>query len=372
MSPTQENPESSVSAPTPESPESTAAPIPVIQEENPKAVWISSVSTPLCKFAHKSSSQSTGTYAMHSHPFYEMVYVITGDVEFMVKDRPYRVGNHSLVTFPPDLPHGVLVDTEHPYERFTLHFDAGCLSVGRQVLLREVLPPHLGAGPSRREECIWRNMEHSGVLQCLETMETLRKTPAEIAETLMPIYVEAVLATLYAVQQIRGGAARPEFHPTTTQQELVLWVEQHYTEPISLDSLAERFFLSRGYINTLFRQATGSTVKAYVQQRRMSYVQMLLSAGLPAAQAANRAGFEDYTTFYRAYVRAFGHAPSAARKAAAHSHLLAEALSARGQNPRFAPGEVWYPENGTAEEDPSMQNAVRIDPEAPMPRSDLS
>ncbi|MBQ9251495.1 MAG: helix-turn-helix domain-containing protein [Clostridia bacterium] len=291
-------------------PVDVSAPNAHVPNEGPKAIWISDVASPLCKFAHKASTQANGTYAMHSHPFYEMIYTISADVEFMIEDHPYRVGDHTLVAIPPRIRHGVLVNTDRTYERFTLHFDEACLSVERRVLLQEVLPKHLfDTDQSRGEACIWRNMDHSGLLQCLEAMETLHLANTETAGMLLPIYVESVLATLYTAQQTQGRPAAHSPHANTIQQELVLWVEQHYTESFTLESLAERFYLSRGYVNTLFQQATGTTVKAYVQKRRMSYVQMLLSAGLSAAQAANRAGFEDYTTFYRAYVRTYGHPP---------------------------------------------------------------
>ena len=39
-------------------------------------------------------------------------------------------------------------------------------------------------------------------------------------------------------------------------------------------------------------------------------MQQLLINGVPATQAASLAGFGDYTAFYRAYVKRFGHAPS--------------------------------------------------------------
>ena len=326
-----------------------------------RALWISSVSTPQCKFAHKSSTQKTDTYAAHTHPFYEIVYILTGDVEFMIGDRPFPVAEHTLVAFPPGLRHGALVKTDRPYERYTLHFDAGCLSMERRMLLGEVLPPPVpAADPHREETCLWKNMNHSGVLQCLEAMETLHLLGNGKADMLLPIYVESVLATLYAVQQIRGHAPHREPQPTTTQQDLVLWVEQHYTEPVTLESLSERFFLSKGYVNTLFRQATGSTVKVYVLKRRMHYVQMLLAAGLPTAQAASRAGFDDYTTFYRAYTRTYGHAPSDAKRTASRNELLAEALSVRSVPGRTLEDQIRYPENGTETEDPSMRNAIQI------------
>jgi len=51
-------------------------------------------------------------------------------------------------------------------------------------------------------------------------------------------------------------------------------------------------------------------VRDYLISKRVTYVQQLLINGIPATQAATLAGFGDYTAFYRAYVKRFGHAPS--------------------------------------------------------------
>ena len=330
--------------------------------EGPKAVWITNVYTSLCKYAHKISSRPTGTYAVHDHPFYEMVYVVSGQVDFFIAGHVYPLGSGTLLTFPPGVRHGVLVRTDAPYERYTLHFDPRLLSMERRRLLLSAMPADLlGVVPAEQgENAVWRSMESSGVIQVLEAMETLRAVEQDKLDELIPIYVEAVLAALIpraARKRAEPDAAR---RPLGQKEQIVSWVDQHYTEAISLDSLAERFYLSKGYLSALFRQATGSNLKDYVRARRMAHVQLLLSSGVPAAQAAARVGFGDYTTFYRAYVRSFGHAPSADCENGGRNTLLEKALSA----PHPAGWEsdtILFPANGTETEDPSMINAVQAD-----------
>ena len=330
--------------------------------EGPKAVWITNVYTALCKYAHKISSRPTGTYAVHDHPFYEMVYVVSGQVDFFIAGHVYPIGSGTLLTFPPGVRHGVLVRTDAPYERYTLHFDPRVLSLERRRLLLSAMPADLlGIVPAEQgENAVWRSMESSGVIQVLEAMETLRAVEQDKLAELIPIYVEAVLAALIpraARERTEPGAMR---QPLGQQEQIVSWVDQHYTEAISLDSLSERFYLSKGYLSTLFRQATGSSLKDYVRARRMAHVQLLLSSGMPAAQAATRVGFADYTTFYRAYVRSFGHAPSADCETCGRNALLEEALSPSHPD-RLVSDEIVFPADGTETEDPSMVNAVRAD-----------
>ena len=332
--------------------------------ESPMAVWITSLYTALCKYAHKISSRPTGTYAVHDHPFYELVYVVSGQVDFFIAGHVYPIGSGTLLTFPPGVRHGVLVRTDAPYERYTLHFDPRVLGLERRRLLLSAIPSDLlGIVPAEEgENAVWRSMESSGVIQVLEAMETLRAVEQDKLAELIPIYVEAVLAALIpraSRKRATPGAAR---RPLGQKEQIVSWVDQHYTEAISLDSLAERFYLSKGYLSALFRQATGSSLKDYVRARRMSHVQLLLSSGVPAAQAAARVGFADYTTFYRAYVRSFGHAPSADCGSGGRNALLEEALSVSHPDSEESDA-VLFPNDGTEKEDPSMVNAVRADRE---------
>ena len=340
-------------------------------DPTPRAIWIVNVSTPLCTFAHKISRCATSSYAAHEHDFYELIYVVSGEVEFFVDGQVCAIGPGTLLTFPPGLRHGVLVRTNAPYERYTLHFDPKCLSVDRRLLLLSSLPDgltSLGAGEPG-EAVIWREMEHSGILQTMEAMEALQYMDVELASRLVPVYVEAALAALLARPAGEKHRNREQdIRASSQQREIIAWVEQHYTEPITLESLAERFFLSKGHLNSLFRQATGVTVKAYVQTKRLNHVHMLLAAGVPAAQAASRTGFGDYTTFYRAYVRAFGQTPSEARRGRARDSLLADALTAeRFQRPERAGEGLVFPHEGTEREDPSMLHAIRLGGETPRP-----
>ena len=58
------------------------------------------------------------------------------------------------------------------------------------------------------------------------------------------------------------------------------------------------------------RQATGTTVARYILYKRMTIARKELAMGTPAAEAASRAGFGDYSSFFRAYRKMFGCAPT--------------------------------------------------------------
>lgn len=283
-------------------------------KHGPRAVWVTDISMRRFKMAHKISSRANGQYAMHRHNFYELLYVVSGDVNIATPEEEYIARPGSLLIVEPGAEHAVLVYTDEPYERYTLHFDPECLSAERKMLLLSGLQSAVsgGKGPAAARVC--PDMARSGVCRLLEAFETLKNCAPEALDALYPIYIEAILAAVLARSapaKEKQDAPEPESvrFGSDLQRSMVAWIDRHYTQPVTLGMLAETFYLSKGYVGSLFKQAAGCTVKEYVNNKRMAHVQVMLSAGVPPAQAALRAGFRSYTTFYRSYVRKFGYSP---------------------------------------------------------------
>ena len=81
-------------------------------------------------------------------------------------------------------------------------------------------------------------------------------------------------------------------------------------EPADVDRVATALDLSRRRFTDLFRQLTGSTWQPYLQQVRMRHAIRLLEHGtIPIPTIAFACGFDDPSTFYRAFRRVTGTTP---------------------------------------------------------------
>ena len=92
---------------------------------------------------------------------------------------------------------------------------------------------------------------------------------------------------------------------------LLQYLNLHLTEPLTIDQLAERFYISKYHMMRRFRQETGYSVHGYLTEKRLLLAQQLLARGCTPAEAAVQAGYQDYSTFSRAYKKQFGRSPSA-------------------------------------------------------------
>ena len=91
--------------------------------------------------------------------------------------------------------------------------------------------------------------------------------------------------------------------------------DDYLTKPFSVEAvsythLADKFYMSKNHLTAIFKRAAGTTVARYILYKRMTIARKELAEGTPAAEAAIKAGFGDYSSFFRAYRKMFGCAPS--------------------------------------------------------------
>ena len=106
----------------------------------------------------------------------------------------------------------------------------------------------------------------------------------------------------------RRGAPRPAGNPTV--EEIVRYLNAHLSESITLDDLSARFFISKYYLNTVFKKYTGTTVMNYVTHKRLAAARQSIRRGTPPTDAAQECGFGDYSAFFRAYKKLYAQPPS--------------------------------------------------------------
>ena len=92
-------------------------------------------------------------------------------------------------------------------------------------------------------------------------------------------------------------------------REIIDYINSHFTEKLSLEDVASRFYLTRQYLCRLFKQSTGFTVNKYIAYKRIVLVRELHLGGMPLSMACERAGFGDYSAFYRAHYKIMNESP---------------------------------------------------------------
>ena len=91
-------------------------------------------------------------------------------------------------------------------------------------------------------------------------------------------------------------------------------INDHLSEEITVDGLAEQFFLSRSHLMHLFKAETGYSVGSYINEKRLLLSKSLIQNGMSATEACYESGFRDYSTFCRAFRKKYQTTPRNAGK----------------------------------------------------------
>jgi len=252
-------------------------------------------------------------YGMHCHDFYEIYVHYGGGIAMRVNDKTYDLKPDMLMIFPPFCMHGLAaaVNLTH-YERGYLSIttetlrELGCGCVDMQAVLNEALKG--GSNQFR--------MEHGDAEQCRLLLSSIdnntdRNDPVASYENMARIVslMGIVLRTIgnKEATQVPSGSI-------SIMQDVLTYINDHYTEPMTLQDIADRFHISTSFLSHEFSAYTNRSVYDYILYRRITLAQMMLHSDKTISEIAGLCGFADYSGFLRKFSSLFGMSPKAYRK----------------------------------------------------------
>lgn len=93
------------------------------------------------------------------------------------------------------------------------------------------------------------------------------------------------------------------------------YLEQHYKEKITLDGLAEKFYINKFYLSRIFKEQFGTTINNYLAQIRITHAKQLLRfTALTVEEIGRECGIEEPAYFARVFKKVEGVSPGEYRK----------------------------------------------------------
>lgn len=161
----------------------------------------------------------------------------------------------------------------------------------------------------------------SDVLKLARRIAELWKNPSREAE--FEIYLHAMELVLLSLRLYD----RQKETPVTTYLSRVVintvhYLENHFTEPVSLTELAKNSGCSVTYLTRTFKLGTGKTVHSYLTEYRLHEAQRLLSLDASVTEACFNSGFTDCSAFIRTFRKYLGTTPAKYKKDIKDTHQM--------------------------------------------------
>ena len=248
----------------------------------------------------------------HSHDYYEFYFFESGSVSMEIDGRPYPLKQGDMLVIPPGVPHqAVVTDGEGAYRRFVFWISREFLAA---LTLQATEYDYLAR--SAREQGLYRysfdlftfNTIRTQLFSLLDELHTDRFGRAEKLQLELRQLLLLISRLTYEQQnQGSGKQGRNQYALITA------YMDEHLSEPLTLDSIARQFFLSKYYVSHLFRERSGLSVLQYLTKKRLAAVCAAIQSGQPIHEACLQYGFQDYSNFYRAFQKEYGISPSTYR-----------------------------------------------------------
>ncbi|AIQ53192.1 response regulator [Paenibacillus sp. FSL R7-0331] len=129
--------------------------------------------------------------------------------------------------------------------------------------------------------------------------------------TAAPTYAALGSAFCTAVQQLFGQlAGRLSGKEMPQLLQMKAYVEEHYSENITLESMAAMLYMNPYYFSSFFKKHTGQNFKHYLTEVRMNHARrLLLQSSLMIYEIAEQVGYNNARHFSDMFKKKFGKLP---------------------------------------------------------------
>lgn len=243
------------------------------------------------------------TMEFHAHDFLELYCFLDGSVTYYIEDQVYDLCPGDLLIIPAGKMHRPVIVNEHAaYERMVLWITPQYLQsidspAGDLQKNLQKVGEHGYCVPFRGDETVFV----TALLKKLLYMQKNDTDPKFCAGA-----VELYLWTIFRSYGVIDTTHRNE---TQVIPQVIRYITEHFSEPLTLEDIAAEFFVSKSYLNRHFKAYTNSTVYAYIMALRLTHARRMLREGILAVEAGRECGFSDYSTFYKAFKTQTGLSP---------------------------------------------------------------
>ena len=248
----------------------------------------------------------------HFHEFDKLVLLLSGRVDYALESIVYTLRPWDILLVRHHTIHKALVDKSVPYERIILYLDRKYFD---RLMPQARLFACFDRADERAEYLLSPDDEQRAQLgEVLAGIEKSLHAADFGAQAMCDSYLVQLLVLLGRLSANTEAVLSGEGQYDEKIAAVLSYISENLTEGLSVDELAESVHISRYHFMRLFKAQTGTSVHAYVRQRRLMHAAHLIREGMSAARAAEESGFSDYSAFHRAFTAAFGVSPGKLKK----------------------------------------------------------
>ncbi len=237
---------------------------------------------------------SNDYFDTHTHDMTEFIYLIEGDVSYIVEGERHKMECGYIYIVNPAVSHRIEVDGDTIYDRYNiLLHDSLIPSKAKKLFVED--KPFLSLKASDEVYDIFKRMDNYYTRFANEELFNIYKV---LSKELMYILVD----DLEKSGEIQG------YSPAV--KNALVFIDENFITIKDVDEICKYLFLSKSRFHHIFTDEVGMGPMEYIRKKKLAFARDALLIGEKATDVYLSSGFSDYSAFFRSYKKEFGRSPS--------------------------------------------------------------
>ena len=245
---------------------------------------------------------------------YEVYYLLEGERCYFIGTKIYHLKQGSLVFVRRNVIHKTALSREAHHDRILLEISRSYLesvfAITGELTLHDFF----------QDDCIILSLESEEQNFITELLLALGRELGT-KNSGFRLLAKSLVAELFIYAKRMENKTNPSASSRTDDprhrqiEQIACYIAENCCSPLSLNSIAEHFYMNKCYLSRIFKEDTGFTVNGYLHARRIQKARALLVQDpMNISEVSEAAGYENLTYFERVFKKHTGMSPLEYRK----------------------------------------------------------
>jgi AraC-like DNA-binding protein len=244
----------------------------------------------------------------HYHDFNKIIIFIFGDVIYNIEGKSYKLRTWDILLVPSTAVHKPIIEPEKEYERIVIWINDSFLEEHGNAQ-NDLLTCFKVAKENKHIVRLGQNSLDSikAILINIELELKNKQFGADVLGNALFVQFMVYINRLQLKPDKHIENIEVEFDEQI--QQVIQYINSNLELDLSIAALSTRFYINKYYLMHKFKANTGYSIHSYVNNKRMQKCAASIKTGTPPSQVAAECGFNDYSSFVRAFSKMFGASP---------------------------------------------------------------
>lgn len=242
---------------------------------------------------------------IHTHDFLEISIVLEGQANYTIEEQEFQLNAGQIMLFNPGTHHG----EEQRTGTYSHQLHIGLTNISLDGLKRNYLPTKkaiLNLG-----EYQWEFLDKAWRL-----VKEYSEEQPEFQLMVKALIIEMLVLILRSLEKVQDNTVTLALSKNAKRKQYLVnhaiyYLENHHTQEITLEQLADTLYVSPTYLSKVFKESTGMSPINYLIQVRLKHAKELLAnEQLTIREISQAVGYQDAYHFSKLFKKYYGVSPS--------------------------------------------------------------